>query len=164
MLNHKHVYQYWDDIRSAWILFCDAEYEMQESNWVYPANAWLDIRSGKDDGNKFTSGPCSGPEIVIWSVFYDFHSIMNNEISYMFTPAYVHSTQKFNNLTRNDLDEIDELARLMVDPDINFAQLQKIWDNNKRFRILNSPLVGDASHKNGEMRILEKYKKRHSAH
>jgi len=45
-----------------------------------------------------------------------------------------------------DFEEIDKLAELMLEPDKNFNKLIKIWDTKKKFRILNSTLVGDDSH------------------
>jgi len=58
--------------------------------------------------------------------------------------SYIHF--KFDKLTEKDFEEIDELAKLMLDPDKNFDEILKIWDTKKKFRILNSPLVGDADH------------------
>ena len=44
------------------------------------------------------------------------------------------------------MTELDKLANLMLDPDKNFYKLKDIFDNNKKYRVLNSPLVGDANH------------------
>jgi hypothetical protein len=63
---------------------------------------------------------------VLWAIFYDFHSLMNNEILYLQMPCYI--ANKFDKLTKNDFKEIDRLANLMLDPDKNFDELLKIWD------------------------------------
>ena len=59
-------------------------------------------------------------------------------------PSYIDN--KFDTLNENDFLEIDELAMLMLEPDKNFNELKNIWDTEKKFRILNSPLIGDNSH------------------
>jgi hypothetical protein len=46
-------------------------------------------------------------------------------------------------LSEDDFREIDSLARLLINPDANFDALCETWNTNKKFRILNSPLVGD---------------------
>lgn len=83
---------------------------------------------------------------VIRAIFYDFHALMNDEISYKFQPCYIDG--KFDILTENDLIEIDDLAKLMLKPDRNFKKLISIWNSNRKYRILNSPLVGDWDNKN----------------
>ncbi|OPJ63943.1 hypothetical protein [Clostridium oryzae] len=75
------------------------------------------------------------------TLFYDFHALMNNEISYKFQPSYIDG--KFELLSESDLIEIDELAQLMIDPDANFEQLLELWETKRKYRKLNSPLVGD---------------------
>lgn len=113
---------------------------MNRFDWS--ADTWLKIRERKLDGNKFVyAGGLKSLEAAIRVLFYDFHSIMNNEISYKFQPAYIDG--KFNQLAESDFAEIDNLATLMLDPDKNFDALKTLWENCKKFRILNSPLVGD---------------------
>jgi hypothetical protein len=46
-------------------------------------------------------------------------------------------------MSEDDFKEIDYLAGLMVNPDENFDILCEIWNTHKKYRILNSPLVGD---------------------
>jgi hypothetical protein len=81
---------------------------------------------------------------VLWAVFYDFHSLMNNEILYLQGPSYI--GRKFDKLTEDELIEIDQLAALMLTPDDNFDQLVDLWNTEKKFRILNGPLIGDDDH------------------
>jgi len=149
------INQYWDENRQKWITF-DADgffdssigfdqYDMPEEKFDWAANTWLGIRRGKLDANNFiNAGGFKGLMPVLWAVFYDFHSLMNNEILYMQTPYYV--ANKFEKLNEKEFEEIDELAELMLDPDKNYDELVKIWNTKKKFRILNSPLIGDDSH------------------
>ncbi len=149
------INQVWSDEENRWITF-DADgfydglslpvtqYDMKEGEFDWAAKVWLDIRSGKEDGTRFLYadglGTCS-LKAVIRYLFYDFHALMNHEISYLFQPCYIDG--KFESLTKQELSELDELAELLLSPDENFPALQKLWEENKKFRILNSPLVGD---------------------
>lgn len=145
------INQYWNG--QKWITF-DADgflnlkfdqYDMSEDKFDWAAKTWLGIRIGKLDGNNFiNAGGFKGLMPVLWELFYDFHCLMNNEILYTQTPAYIHF--KFDRLTEKDFQEIDELAKLMLEPDKNFDKLVEIWNTNKKLRILNSTMVGDSDH------------------
>ena len=149
------VNQYWDRQESRWISF-DADffgggqmgfsqYDIPLDKFDWAADTWLSIRGNKVDGNMFLyAGGEKSLKAAIRAVFYDFHALMNNEISYLFQPAYI--AGKFEKLREEDFAEIDTLAGLMLDPDHNFNSLSEIWKANKKFRILNSPLVGDGDH------------------
>ncbi len=149
------VNQYWDKIQKKWITidadgFFDSsigfdQYNMPKNKFDWAADTWLGIRKGKLDPNHFVYADGSkGLMPVLWAIFYDFHSLMNNEILYNQQPKYIY--YKFDKLTEKDFKEIDELAKLMLDPDKNFDELVNIWNTKKKFRILNSPLIGDDDH------------------
>ena len=106
------------------------------------------VRSYKNhDENYYIHGVDEkGLAMLARSLFFDFHALMNDEISYRFFPPFLSNDTKFAQLTDEDLQELDELAYLMLDLDRNFYQLKKLFDNNKKYRVLNSPLVGDGSH------------------
>lgn len=72
-------------------------------------------------------------------VFWDFHYLMNNEITYMQTPIFI--PVAFNTVEEERLQAIDAFARLMQQPDENFAQLQTLWETNRDFRLLRGSLV-----------------------
>ncbi len=149
------INQVWSDQENRWITF-DADgfydekamglnqYDMEDSRFDWAAKAWLSIRRGETNGTEFLYadglGTCS-LKAVIRYLFYDFHALMNNEISYLFQPCYI--DEKFDDLSEAEFMELDELARLLLSPDENFPALQKLWEETPKFRILNSPLVGD---------------------
>ncbi|PID99508.1 hypothetical protein CSA80_01980 [Candidatus Saccharibacteria bacterium] len=149
------INQYWDYENQKWVTF-DADgffdrsigfdqYDMPDEKFDWAADTWLGIRRGELDANGFiNAGGFKGLMPVLWAIFYDFHSLMNDEILYTQMPRYI--AYKFEELTEKDFEEIDELAELMQNPDRNFDALVKIWNSEKKFRILNSPLVGDDSH------------------
>ena len=149
------INQYWDSKKEKWTTF-DADgffdksigfdqYNMPENKFDWAANTWLGIRNNELDANNFRNADGSvGLMPVLWAIFYDFHSLMNNEILYNQMPSYIYF--KFDKLTEKDFEEIDELAKLMLAPDKNFDELVKIWDTKKKYRILNGPLIGDNDH------------------
>ncbi len=154
------INQYWNERENRWITFdADAffndeelgfnQFDIPNNQFDWAADTWLNIRNGKVDGKHFVYADALGTnslKAAIRAIFYDFHALMNDEISYKFQPCYIDG--KFDVLTDNDLIEIDDLAKLMLEPDRNFNKLISIWNSNRKYRILNSPLVGDWDNKN----------------
>lgn len=145
------INQYWNEQENRWIkIDVDGSWElkdkfdpynMPEGKFDFPADAWLNIRSGKIDPKHFYNAkPEWGTIVVLWSLFYDFHCLMNNEIIYTHMPIYG-SYEKFKNLTPAELEKIDNLASLMQNPDDNFDALTKIWETEKDFRLLTGGLL-----------------------
>lgn len=149
------INQYWNREEKRWVTidadgFYDengmnlGQYDIPDGKFDYAANAWLDVRRGNMDGTKFLYadglGTCS-LKAIIRALFYDFHALMNDEISYLFQPCYIDN--KFERLTEQDFAELDILAERMLEPDQNFDELCHIWETEKKYRIMNSPLVGD---------------------
>lgn len=147
------INQYWSEKDERWITI-DVDgslslnedfdpYNVPDGKFNFPAKAWLDIRKGKVDPKHFYNAkPEFGAIVVMWSLFYDFHSLMNNEIIYIYGPAGGYGNdKKFNNLSKVESDSIDELANLMLDPDKNFDKLLKIWETKKEFRMLIGGLL-----------------------
>lgn len=145
------INQYWSEEEGQWVTI-DVDgslsladdfnpYAMPDSKFDFPAKAWLDIRAGKQNPNRFeNAGGFTGTIVVAWSLFYDFHSNMNNECIYMHHPSLV-GLNAFKDTTETQRKEIDKLAELMLDVDANFDKLQKIWDTKKEFRLLSGSLL-----------------------
>jgi len=145
------INQYWSEQENCWITI-DVDgslslkdkfdpYDMPNGKFDFPADAWLDIRAEKTDPQHFyNAGGYRGKIVVVWSLFYDFHSLMNSEIIYLHGTKYG-DPKKFDNLTTVDFEKIDELARLMQKPDENFDELVKIWETDKDFRLLTGSLL-----------------------
>ena len=149
------INQYWDEKQSKWITI-DADgffdnvvkfnqYDMPEEEFDWAAKVWLGLRRQELDPEMYVfAGGETGLQATIRAIIHDFHSLMNNEILYLQQPVYI--SGKFDKLSEDDFSEIDELAKLMISPDDNFEQLLEIWNSKKKFRILNSPLIGDEDH------------------
>ncbi len=115
--------------------------DIPEGTFDFPAQAWLDIQSGKDNPERFYNAkPEKGKIVVLWSLFSDFHSLMNNEIPYTLFPDPCSYT-KFNAMTKIQKDQVDNLATLMLHPDKNFEQLRQIFETKKEFRLLQGGLL-----------------------
>lgn len=147
------INQYWSEQENRWVTI-DVDgslslkekfdpYDMPDGKFDFPADAWLGIRAGKLNPQHFhNTKPENGAIVVLWSLFYDFHSLMNNEIIYIYGPAGGYGGyDKFNNLTKDELEKIDNLARLMQNPDENFDELVKVWETEKDFRLLAGGLL-----------------------
>ncbi|MBI4454126.1 hypothetical protein HY636_05780 [Candidatus Woesearchaeota archaeon] len=145
------INQYWNskekrwitiDVDGSWSLNDDFDpYNIPDEKFDYPADAWLNIRIKKEDQNRFWNAkPERGLIVVLWSLFYDFHCLMNSEITYIHVPE-IATYEKFGKLSEKELKEIDDLARLMRNPDENFDKLQQLWNTSKKFRLLNGGLL-----------------------
>lgn len=150
------INQVWHDSENRWITF-DADglydglnmpftpYDMSSGQFDWAAGAWLRIRSGEEPGERFlyadNLGTC-GLRAAARYLIYDFHALMNHEISYVFQPKYL---EKFllgeESLREEQLKELDLLAGLLRDPDESFDTLTDWWETRRHFRELSSPLV-----------------------
>ena len=145
------INQYWDakenrwitiDVDGSWSLNDNFDpYDIPKSKFDFPADAWLSVRTGKDKADRFwNAGGTGGQVVLLWSLFYDFHCLMNNEVPYIHVPEIAFE-KNFKKLTETEFKEIDNLAYLMQDPEKNFDKLEKIWNTNKKFRLLKGGLL-----------------------
>lgn len=152
------INQYYNEKEARWITFdadgfyeeCGmplSQYDMPKKSFDWVAEAYLNLRNGKTDGRQYIYadglGTCALPALVRY-LLYDFHALMNNEITYSFLPSYLDG--KLDKLCEEELKELDQLAEWMKEPDVYFDELRMLWEQNRKFRILNSPLVGDYDH------------------
>ncbi|MCB9798526.1 transglutaminase domain-containing protein [Candidatus Nomurabacteria bacterium] len=146
------INQYWDKKQKRWVTI-DVDgslsifdksvdpYDIKNGQFDFPAQAWRDVRSGKIPAKHFyNAGHVFGMLPVLWSLFYDFHSLMSNEIHYNHGPKYS-NPKVFENMTESELKEVDKLANLLLDPDKNFEKLTKIYNTKKEFRLLVGGLL-----------------------
>lgn len=152
VVSYDHwINQYWSDAENRWITI-DVDgslslaedfdpYDMPDGTFDFPGKAWLDVRNGKVDADFFyNAGGKRGLDVVAWSLFYDFHSLMNHEDIYLHIPELVR-WHEFPKLTEPQLKEIDELATLLLDPDTNFDKLKELYETKKEWRLLSGALL-----------------------
>lgn len=146
------IIEYYNKKENRWMLV-DADNQWGDTNiefdlndiprdkFMFGAEAYLKLRN-RDIIEKnilYASDPVTiGLPAAIRVLFFDFHSLMNDEIIFDFVPKYV--LEKNFNLNEDELKELDELANLMLEPDSNFNKLYDIWNNNSKFRIMSGGL------------------------
>ena len=90
---------------------------MPQKNFSWIAEVWHKVRRGKDDINKYVHGSSfQGLNMLAYSLFFDFHALMGDEISYLFMLCYIYFDNEFFNVTIDDLKDIDDLGSVMLDP------------------------------------------------
>lgn len=112
--------------------------DIPREKFIFGSEAYLGIRENKFQPEEiyYASSPITiGLEASIHGLFYDFHSLMNNEIIFLHLPKYI--MDKNFKLSEEEYLELDELAKLMLDPDENFEALHNIWKTNEKFRIMS---------------------------
>ena len=150
------INQLWVEKEGRWLTF-DADgiyeglpvpvhqYDMEPGEFDWAAKSWLDIRSGREDGSRFLYADrlgTSGLQAVGRYLVYDFHALMNHEISYVFFPRCMEGFLERNEpLAGETLALLDRLAELMTDPDGNYQALSGLWETERCLRDLRSPLV-----------------------
>ena len=147
------ICEYYNDKEKRWILVDADMYfdndtllkynidfnllDIPRNKFIFGAEAYLGLRCGKYSDNEiyYASSPKTiGIKAALHGLFYDFHSLMNDEIIFLHLPKYI--LDKNFNLTEEELKELDYLASLMLEPDVNFFKLREIWDNNLKYRIM----------------------------
>lgn len=149
------IVQYYSYDQKRWVnVDADGLYKVDFNQWDFPDNefkwiaaVWLDVRQGKDSEKNYIHGASFNRlSNLAYALFFDFHSLMNDEISYLFFPTAFDSEKEFQQLSDEQLKQIDKLATLMLDPDKNFDELRYLFRNDKWLRAINTPLLGDADH------------------
>ena len=148
------ITEYYDYNKKRWVLVdadehCinkDIKFDLNDiprNEFIFGAEAYLGIRNGKYKTEEiyYASDPATlGLKAAIRGLFYDFHSLMNNEIIFLHQPKYI---QKKNfELSESEYKELDTLATLMLDPDKNFDELLRIWNTETKFRVMSGALNG----------------------
>lgn len=109
--------------------------------FLFGSKAYLGLRENKykNETILYASDPVTlGLKAAIRGLFYDFHSLMNNEIIFLHMPKYIQD--KNVELSEDEYKELDNLAKLMLNPNENFCKLQEIWESNIKFRIMSGAL------------------------
>ena len=147
------ITEYYNKEKSSWILvdadmYFDNEtlteygvdfdlVDIPREKFIFGAEAYLKIRNKEiaTDAIYYSSTPRKyGLKGALHALFYDFHSLMNDEIIFLHLPKYI--VDKNFELNEEEYIELDNLAKLMLDPDTNFEKLVEIWNTNSKFRIM----------------------------
>jgi hypothetical protein len=146
------INQYWNQKEGRWVTI-DVDgslslrdqfdpYDIPDGKFDFPADAWLNIENGKDSPDRFFNAkPEKGKIVVLWSLFYDFHSLMNQEVIYCHGNIFG-NYGRFKQMNRIEKEKISNLAKLMQRPDENFSELKQLWENDRELRLLSGGLIG----------------------
>lgn len=152
-INYDHwITEYYNDKENVWKLVDADEHcpnheigfdlnNIPYDKFIFGANAYLGLRNNSIDTDSilYASDPVTlGMKAAIRGLFYDFHSLMNNEIIFLHIPKYI--KEKDFVLSEKEYEELDKLASLMLNPNDNFEKLKEIWDTNIKFRIMQGGL------------------------
>ena len=148
------ITEYFDEVKNRWVLVDADEHcpdhemgfdlnDIPRDKFIFGAEAYLGIRNNKYKTEEiyYASDPATlGLKASLRGLFYDFHSLMNDEIIFLHLPKYIQD--KNFELTEDEYKELDELATLMLAPDKNFDELLNIWNNMPKYRIMSGALNG----------------------
>ena len=152
-VNYDHwITEYFDENKNRWILVDADEHcpdhemgfdlnDIPRDKFIFGAEAYLGMRNKKYKAEEiyYSSNPATlGLKASIRCLFYDFHSLMNDEIIFLHLPKYIQ--EKNFELSEEEYIELDKLAELLLDPDKNFDELKYIWKNKLQFRIMSGAL------------------------
>ena len=115
--------------------------DVPRGKFLFGAEAYLGLRDGTYEPEEIywaSEPPTTGLKAALRVLFYDFHCLMNDELIFALVPKYL-VDQDFQ-LSDAEYAELDQLAEAMLDPDRNFDILQKIWNENEKFRIMSGGL------------------------
>lgn len=146
------ITEYYDEKKGRWILVDADEHcpdheiafdlnDIPRNEFIFGAEAYLGLRNNKYKTEEIchSSNPAIlGLKASLRGLFYDFHSIMNDEVMFLYLPKYIRD--KNFELSEEEYKELDELATLMLDTDSNFEKLLEIWENKPKFRIMSDAL------------------------
>lgn len=148
------ITEYYDEIKQRWVLVDADEHcpdhemgfdlnDIPRNKFIFGAEAYLGMRTGKYKTEEiyYASDPATlGLKASIRGLFYDFHSLMNDEIIFLHLPKYIQD--KNFELSEEEYIELDNLAELLLEPDKNFDKILDIWNNKSKFRIMSGALNG----------------------
>lgn len=148
------INEYFDEVKNRWVLVDADEHcpdhemgfdlnDIPRDKFIFGAEAYLGMRNNKYKTEEiyYASDPATlGLKASLRELFYDFHSLMNDEIIFLHLPKYIQD-KKFE-LTEKEYKELDKLATLMLEPDENFDKLLQIWNNEPKYRIMSGGLNG----------------------
>lgn len=152
-VNYDHwITEYFDDEKDRWVLVDADEHcpdhemgfdlnDIPRDKFIFGAEAYLGMRNKKYKNEEihYSSDPATlGLKASIRGLFYDFHSLMNDEIIFLHLPKYIQD-KKFE-LSEEEYIELDKLAELLLEPDKNFDKILDIWNKEPKFRIMSGAL------------------------
>ena len=142
------VNEYFDEKENRWVMldadgyyeyegrFGYSQFDLPKGKFIYASDAWLGVRNGTLDRSLLTVGESEPGQGLYAYLMMDFHALMNNEIFYTHMPAHLYN--RYGCADDSDMHKLDELARLMYNPDENYAELHRLWETDSDFYRLSN--------------------------
>ena len=113
-------------------------YDIPRERFIFGAQAYLGLRERryrKEEFHYASVPPTLGMKAALRVLFYDFHSLMNDEIFFWHVPAYL--AKKDMEPSTEEYEKLDELAKLLLNPNQNHEALCDVWKNEDHYRIVS---------------------------
>lgn len=116
--------------------------DISKEKFITAAEAWKKLRDNtiSKEIKIIDSGGYEGLKAAWLQLMNDFNCLMNNEKSFLFQPLYMYKCEggKYNirDFTNEELQELDELADLMLNCNNNLESLYKTYLKNTKYRVM----------------------------
>ena len=157
--HEKNVYddqwntEYYDFVQKRWVMVDvtslgsdnpvkDCALDIPKHQFITAAEAWKSIRNDTLSENEkiIDTGGYEGIKAAWLQLMNDFSCLMNNERSFLFQPIYMYERKNrrwdIRDFTKEELEELDSLADLMLENDKNLEKLYKIYNSLDKYRKL----------------------------
>lgn len=127
------ICEVWDDDEKKWKLIDpDRNYiNMSAHRFESPSEAWRNFRNPKSQSVKYISSVGEGAQAILHALLLDQAFVLANERSYWHTPEFLFTNDfVLDDLNRDQIKIINEIALLMDQPEFNLEKLQKLYDEN----------------------------------
>ena len=127
------ICEVWDDDEKKWKLIDpDRNYiNMSAHRFESPSEAWRNFRNSKSQSVKYISSVGEGAQAILHALLLDQAFVLANERSYWHTPEFLFTNDfVLDDLNRDQIKIINEIALLMDQPEFNLEKLQKLYDEN----------------------------------
>lgn len=122
-----------DEEEKRWVwVDPDREFvDMKRTQFELPDKAWRNLRKDHLPNVKYVAALMSGEQAISHILLLDHLFVMADEQLYWHTPTFLY-TQNFSmeSISEKKLLVLDQIAKLLSEPDINVSALQKIYIEN----------------------------------
>lgn len=120
-------------------------YDLPENSFIFGHQAWLDLRKKAGDPGRYqNAGGYHGLFPAAWALIHDFHSVMNNPITYLQTakilPFALGGHWQEQKIDELQAEKLDTLALAMANVEANWELLEKMW-NDTDLRIVTGGVI-----------------------
>ncbi|MCK4343992.1 MAG: hypothetical protein KAX05_01805 [Bacteroidales bacterium] len=127
------VCEVWNADKERWeIIDPDRNFQnVSYDKFEFPAEVWHNYINDNLPNVKYFGSIGQGDNVYIHSLLLDMAFILGNERNYWHTPDFIFKKDfDINNLKKEQIQVLNQIANLMNDPANNFKQLEKLYNEN----------------------------------